>query len=376
MTKRILAMTLCLALTLLACACAASNVTVSAPESTDNKGDSSTDLSTMEQPDASTPVAQTSSQPATSDEESKPTEPIIPEERETTLEKVLSFEIGEGGLFEYVLQLGESSERNKLLIPNIHCVDENGNLYLSYTQNQTPMLYCANTGESVVVENHKTWSSMIATEGTLFLAQSDGSVREYTMDGFVKEYDAKLFDAEGTRFETSIRFNADGTPVVRVFGSKYYALDGSKSATEKLPILKSNDQRGTSVTIGDALIDHLTQDVSAYYAFMFGKKLFLEEHLADQTVVMGYDTQGNLLFNFSKKYSNSNAKEVVCNIVCANGTLKTYTPKTIQIDGFSADVASAKLFYGADGNAYLITYYPDHADLYRINPGYSDVTFT
>ena len=51
MTKRILAMLLCLALTLLACACAASNATVSAPESTDNKGGDRSGRTNHHQPD-------------------------------------------------------------------------------------------------------------------------------------------------------------------------------------------------------------------------------------------------------------------------------------------------------------------------------------
>ena len=172
--KKLIAITLCLALTLLACACAASDATVSTPENNESKGGNTPPTSTTEQPGTSTPASQMSSQPEPSDEISKPTEPILPEEKETTLEKVLSFDIGENGLFTYYLEHGEG--RSVLALPDLHCIDEDGNLYFAYSQDQTPMLYCANTGESVVVENHKACSSMIATEGTLFLAQSDGSV--------------------------------------------------------------------------------------------------------------------------------------------------------------------------------------------------------
>ena len=198
MTKRILAMTLCLALTLLACACAASNATVSAPESTDNKGGNTADLSTTEQPGTSAPVTPMSSQPATSDEVSKPTEPILPEERETTLEKVLSFDIGESGLFSYHFMYpqepapeGETPPDPTVLVPEFHCIDEQGNLYIYHVVDGKPYVFNINDRSAIELKVLGSIGSIDAYDGHLyvtFLKTKSHGFCEYSKEGFVKQY--------------------------------------------------------------------------------------------------------------------------------------------------------------------------------------------
>ena len=81
--------------------------------------------------------------------------------------------------------------------------------------------------------------------------------------------------------------------------------------------------------------------------------------------------EGQLEFNFTYSSYRDLSETVPCEIVGEKDTLYAYSPFTVSLDSYSFEAVDSNVFFGADGNAYLVVYYPDHGELYRINPGYS-----
>ena len=387
MTKRILAMTLCLALTLLACACAASNASVSAPESTDNKDESSTDLSTMEQPDASTPASQMSSQAAPSDEESKPTEPILPEEKETTLEKVLSFEIGMEGLFEYGFLYYDDPSEAEVRIPGFLFADGNGNFY----HTDDVWIVRLNDGAKFPYSNQFQCID-ISTHGNLFyVLTGDGIARKYDISaGFekavlVKEY--PLFEANVGSGE--LYHTGDVEPLFRDRDGTFFTLKKEALPEEKVPFVYDNTQK-TDLEVNEEGRFSIAEntDERIYVPFFGAQGIVLtkqsspdiqETYVQSTNIYTEYSSRGELLSRFVYLVQYSTAKHP-CNIQYQSGNTVYTLEKTYTLDLFVnsysfEDALGSNIIFGDDGCSYLAVYYSDYGEVYRIKPGYTDETF-
>ena len=126
-----------------------------------------------------------------------PMAPALPADKETKLEKVLSFGIGENGLFSYHFDYpqdpppeGEEVRPVGVSEPEVFTVDENGNLYILYYQasENARYLFCANTGERIQVSLSAI--DLDAAKGRIFVRGGSGDYpfSEIFADGTVKRY--------------------------------------------------------------------------------------------------------------------------------------------------------------------------------------------
>ena len=389
MMKKLIAITLCLALTLLACACAASNVTVSAPESTDNKGESSTDLSTMEQAGTSTPVTPMSSQPEPSDENSKPTEPILPEERETTLEKVLSCQVGTNGTFEYGFTFYDDPSTAILEIGGQMYTDGNGMFYKVYRGSE---IVCINSNQKIP-HLHKGQVLDIAICGNAFyVLTGEGNVYEYDIANglakaiLVKEYAIFEKHTEYAHFGHIV----NGRPTVQYYAQDgtfwypdgpYYTLEKEKlqDSESLLYVYVESPQDGAPLQAVNGEFKGWAVDKDVYtVVHATSESITLCENDSDQDigVLVTYDTNGNLLSRYGTLYRSREYERKSCERPFEQGgshILKEYLSYKYTIDNIVfEDIVWHESFVASDGNHYFVAYYLDHCDIYRINPGYSD----
>jgi hypothetical protein len=209
--KKLLAIILCLALTLLACACAASDTTVSAPES------SETSKPAMEQPGTS--------------------EPNMPEKKETTLEKVLSFDIGMDGLFEYGFLYDDKPSEAEIRIPGFLFADSEGNFY------HTDDVWIVRLNDGAKFPHSNQFQCIdISTHGNLFyVLTGDGIARKYDISaGFekavlIEEY--PLFEANVGSGE--FYHPGDTEPLFRDRDGTFFTLE-----KEALPKEKAVEAKG------------------------------------------------------------------------------------------------------------------------------------
>ena len=391
MMKKLIAITLCLALTLLACACAASNATVSAPENTDSKGESSTDLSAMEQLGTSLPVAQMSSQPATSDEVSAPTEPIIPEERETTLEKVLSFEIGMDGLFEYGFSYYDDPSVANIYFPGFMYTNGDGSFY-HVVDNK---LVCLNDGAWLPSLFDTFICDIEICDNRLFLMTNDGLVYEYDITNGLADASLEKEYVVFKQYEEFAHFGyiVSGRPTVQYYAKEgnvrfpdgsYYTLEKKELQDNELQlpyVYVESMQDGSSIqsvdgkTKGWAVVEEAYRVLSAT-----SNKITLQETNTPNGigVFVSYDADGNLLSRYGIQYPSSadDYETKPCDRIFNQGglaTLKEYSAHSFTIDSVVfEDLINSNVWVDAAGNQYFAAYYLDHCDVYRINPGYSD----
>ncbi len=381
MTKRILAMTLCLALTLLACACVASDVTVSAPENTDSKGGNTPDLSTMEQPGTSLPVMQMSSQPAFSDTVSKPTEPILPEEKETTLEKVLSFEIGEDGLFSYRFLAGEDKVP-ALSSPTAYCADENGNVFVDTVIDGQGAVVCLNTGKAFFYTSNDSVMDIASCDDKLYLLFFDGEMQVFSTN------DDKSIPIRREQLEISsddmFAFLNVGEkePILTSFDGAFFTLDMAEIEDNLSPYRIEHDSGENGVTRkGATFVVSTQEEVEIKYAskenisYSLYRWTTTPQLFCTEVIYCSCDSNGNPLSRF--RFYAAASGEVPCNIPSPYGNVTSYAGWHIELGEQSFDqVVSFDVVNGGENNYYLVVYYPEHGEIYRIHPGYSDVQFT
>ena len=94
----------------------------------------------------------------------------------------------------------------------------------------------------------------------------------------------------------------------------------------------------------------------------------------DEYIYYQIGADGNLISEFAI-YQQWTPENLPCNLAQGDAVCKWYTGQSVQIGKHCfTGVLSAYNFVGADNQIYALIIYPDRAELYRINPGYSDVT--
>ncbi len=392
MTKRILAMILCLALTLLACACAASDI-VSAPESSETTGGKTPapSVSTMEQPGTSLPIPQMSSQPTSSDEVSKPTEPTLPEERETTLEKVLSFEIGIDGLYDYGFTYYDDPSTADIYSPGFMYTNGDGLFYHVVDSK----LVCLNDGAWLPFWLGNFICDIQICGDRLFLMTNDGIAHEYNIANglanasLVKEY--VIFK----QYEEFAHFGyvVNDRPTVQYYTKEgnvsfpngpYYTLEKKqlRDSELRLPYVYVEAMRdGSSIQCVDGEIKSwaVVEEAYSVLSATSDEITLCEANAPDGIgVLVAYDSNGNLLSRYGIQYPSSadDYETKSCERLFNQGglaTLKEYSAYAFTIDTVVfEDLVDSNLWIDSAGNHYFAAYYIDHCDVYRIDPGYSD----
>ena len=385
MMKKLIAITLCLALTMLTCACAASNATVSTPEQSENKGGNTPDLSTMEQLGTSLPVAQMSSQPAFSDAVSTPTEPTLPEEKETTLEKVLSFDIGMDGLFEYWFQFDLDASEADIYLPGAPFADANGNFY----QIDNFEIVQLNNGARLPFSVRKQVLDAVVSGDVLYVLYADDFVRSFDLsEGLAQASLLKEYPLEthlGTLFHS-----ADGQPYFCT-QNKFFTLEMQPVEQDSFPycfvqtekigsLAVTKDSNGCYTISKPEEEDHSVESVTENGIVLMQSKSKKQTGTTAQKIYTAYSPNGETVSRYLYQEGSVDEK-LSCEIQFVfsgeNKTITKYRAHPVSIDNFWFETAlDSMMMFDQDGIAYLIVYFPNRGEIYRIDPGYSDVQFT
>ena len=381
MKKRFLAMLLCLSVLLMACACAAETES-QAPTPQFTLSEVNAESSKTEEPVPSeTAPAESEPQETISMEESdielepiQPVEPIKPEEKETTLEKVLSFDIGENGVFSYHFMYpqdsnpeGDESQRVSVEIPNVCAVDENGYLYFFHVTDGKTYIYCATTGEKFPVSVPDNISSISVVDGRFFLSTSNlpaYGFLEYSPKGLINRYVSDQYT-----FLTGLRFDSEGQPYVSIPDVGLQTLDGMSFTLETYPKI-SADKDGDQIIAYGSYQESITSSEMKKGIRIYGDRLI--RSVGNTKIV--YDLSDNALYQFSCNFSRDDSRSVACNISDGKSVVASFIPETFSIADYKIEAMAIDFVISWDGTLYLLAFYPDLAELYRIDPGYSDAT--
>jgi hypothetical protein len=389
MKKRFLAMLLCLSVLLMACACAAETMEPPAVSETESQAPApqftlsevNAESSKTEEPAPSAepsgeiPPIETSDESLAMEESDielepiQPIEPIKPEEKETTLELLREFPIGKGGI--PIDMSYEWDATNAILeYPMDYFADENGAVYYFWYN------WYVNLETGRVTKLNDWMRSHLVYGGYLYGITLSGELQKYSADGQLIS-SVQIGDTDKSIWQT-LHVLEDGTVVVKKQG-KLYNEKGAVVSDVPVNFVKEDDDTNGILTIngrpllvdvfGSLLsggIEKLTARRTEYRSLDNG---YFEEELYTQ-----FSQSGELLSRF-KKIAVSTGERKGCSIKDSSGQeCKYYTATTVVIGKtVFEDVLEHFLFQGADNELYLLLLYPDRAELYKINPGYSDI---
>ena len=396
MKKRFLAFLLCLSILLMACACAAETEPpiASYPEHQEsspqltlsevNVESSKTEAPTPSaDPSGEIPPIETSDESLTVEESDvviEPIQPIVPEEKETTLEKVLSFDIGIDGLMEYNFLFYDDPSTADIIVYGDAYTDGNGVFY----QAADSEIIRVNDGAKFPFIS---WSQVfdIEVRQNDFYILKAGETGSY---GILYHYDIS------TGFETptliaqydnlpsgSLGF-AGGVPVILEQGN-VYSVEGRRLSKSKAPfaIEESKDSSVSVQKQNDVLTIQQGENFYCYVPALSDTGTFVAEtkDWDGNWIYSYYDQNGSIKtkFLYTTQYPGST---ISCEIDFTWGkeiyTVDLYTPYCATLGGkFFEGLVDGKVFFDVYGNAYYAAYYLDHCDIYKIDQGYSDIQF-
>jgi len=307
-----------------------------------------------------------------------PIEPVIPEERETTLELVKEYPLGEGGI-PFAIEEGENPAFTWIKFPGWFFADEKGNIY-SFTGN---IICDLQTGETLDLDfDGLLIYQMIALDGKIYGLDSDGILKTYTMKdgkvgsvGYPKGDDACVF------------VSPDGELSIGVNGM-FYNESRERVVWDCVPEKTQNQESVLNVSgrrycyTEDIYIQNYANGIlTAYERTIHRKETFLPDQgpkaeVFYEYIMYQYDKSGDPLSEFMIcRYFDP--KEIPCSISYDGLECTSYNPITYTVgDRVFENLLDGEWFVGADGTIYLMLIDPDGGKLYKINPGYSDVEFT
>ncbi len=321
----------------------------------------------------------------TSAEFEEPTpEPVIPEERETTAEKVLSFDIGVDGLHQYSFVYYDNPTSAIIETPYRVFMGTDGKFYEAWSKVALNGVICVSDGsqwyenihsgsmdDAWIVGNTLYVTTYDNSETTLHTLDISRGLENADLQSSVPLDDARIFVYDGKLY-----LYREGT---------FYRPDGTE-ANGEIPFAYSreiNDYAvqasingdGWSVDTKMAVVCSVTEDL-----------IWISESDAqapdgtDISVYTCYDRDGNIVSRFAYKTVYSRQK-FPCELYFEqNGgkhTVREYSPNDVIVGGVHFEnVLGSKLFFGYDGTPYVALYYLDHCDIYRVEAGYTGERFT
>ena len=310
----------------------------------------------------------------------EPIQPIVPEEKETTLEKVLSFDIGIDGLMEYNFLFYDDPSTADIIVYGDAYTDGNGVFY----QAADSEIIRVNDGAKFPFIS---WSQVfdIEVRQNDFYILKAGETGSY---GILYHYDIS------TGFETptliaqydnlpsgSLGF-AGGVPVILEQGN-VYSVEGRRLSKSKAPfaIEESKDSSVSVQKQNDVLTIQQGENFYCYVPALSDTGTFVAEtkDWDGNWIYSYYDQNGSIKtkFLYTTQYPGST---ISCEIDFTWGkeiyTVDLYTPYCATLGGkFFEGLVDGKVFFDVYGNAYYAAYYLDHCDIYKIDQGYSDIQF-
>ena len=224
-------------------------------------------------------------------------------------------------------------------------------------------LFCANTGERIQVS--LSGIELDAAKGRIFVrgGSDDYPFSEIFADGTAKRY---TYDQYGSF--SRIYFDVNGQPCVFIPGVGRYTLDG-KEITDGEFIRQFFDSDGSVVAAyGNTYCSKGTSyGVSALIGSLCGDRFLYSDEDGARLI---YDLSENTIYRYYFKGVRDKERSVACNLFDGKHYITSYHPQTVTVGGISLEVMNFDVITAWDGTQYLLAFYPDHADLYRIDPGY------
>ncbi len=381
---RFLAICVCLIIVLSACASAPSGESTATEESKEtsalelseaNAESTSSEAEPLDESSESEPSAPESHISADSDATLSedvsitPVEPTYPEERETTLEFVKEYPVGVGGI-PYYLVYETDPEYAGIEMPYDYCLDEKGNLYANFMG----CLWDLQTNQSVLFETSDVVAAYLyAYEGKIYYTATDGTLSVFSIEKGVESKvrlsepdeppywkifstdggvpmvyrDTELYDAKGKKVRANYSVQMD-EGIATIAGIEYH-LGEKKSAR----IVGNMDG---ILTVGS-----------------YDTEKYADKSVVGEIIYYQYDSKGNPISEFAI-YELMKREFFPCQLEQNGDICKWYIGFTVQIGKYCFEsVMDAYYMLGTDNQIYALLIYPDRAELYKINPGYSDV---
>ena len=311
-----------------------------------------------------------------------PIEPTYPEERETTLEKLATFETGKEGLFEYGFVYETDPSDPTIELPIHYCADAKGNVYADTRIG----IVCLNDG-TVLRDSGKPIDDMIVCGEELFVLYLDGEICRYQLKNglenalLVKTY---RYDMLADFFAKRLMDVGMDEPVIAV-DDRFYCLSSTERLTEyQAPYLFLTDETEYMLSIVDGRFFGIGTVngrqpwvVSAQNGIVLrvSQKNETKDGTVYESLHYGYDAQGNLQSAYLMSYCKQG--DVDCEIVYDAGAVRSYQGQSVAVEkNIFNNVLSHETVAGKNGEYYLVLYYANHGEVYQVNPGYSDVEFT
>ncbi len=399
MKKRFLAMLLCLSVLLMACACAAETEApvVSTPEHKEHSpqftlSEVNAESSTTQEPAAPSETAPAESEPqeTISMEESdielepiqpvepiQPIEPIKPEEKETTLEKVFSFDIGIDGVMEYSFLFHDDPSTASIVVPGSLYTDGAGTFY--HTDDSS--ILRLNDGAEFPFIAWAEVLDMEIHENDFYILKSnstglEGILYHYDVSG---GFESPILKATYDKLPAGVLGWVNNAPVVFYQGKMYCIGEKQYSATQAPYAFTSMPENAVSIQKQNGTLTIMQGEAFNCYVPVvnsFGTVVVEKREGNIDTIYTTVDSNGNTLARFMVDIER-NANDISCK-VDFNWygdvlTVETYRSRSAFIgDKAFEDLLANQVFYDANGNAYFAAYYLDRCDIYSIDQGYSD----
>lgn len=280
------------------------------------------------------------------------------EERETALELVQRFSIGEGGIF---LHSGLGKDIQTLTGDSFYA-DEDGELYYCDYYEVTRLRDGARMDlRAARSKNPFNKPIFLASRGILYWMPMSGGVIQASFEHRMEQvYDHAVF---GTAFCVL----PGGKVMFRDGNGAYYTLDGKKVSVE---------------LVGEPTI---TKREFAMQKLLFnGTTAIYEERVVNWKAAAGsptthagnyflYGTDGTMLASFGHTQAPE-GKTISCDVPDRNGgRLTGYQGFTVTVGKQTFEhCVDSNIFVSPDGTLYLAVVYAETGEVYKITPGYGD----
>ncbi len=408
LTQRLLAVMLGLTIAFLACACAS----VDAPSGESKATEESKATSALELSDIN--AEGTSSEAEPSDEESSenepstpdehlsadaesslsggititPIEPTYPEERETTLEKVMSFDIGIDGMFQYRFIYYDDPSVASVELPGDVYIGTDGKFYHYVNNASMSRLICLNDGTYIDVLHGSELKDAEIYGNTLYLLVLAGDVYQYDISNGLQNAELLAEYSVYEQFEDDVYGHLSSLGWEEpVFcsddGSNFFSLKKEPLQEKELPfVLTDGEKTGADVQISSEPLSRWVINYNAADILSATSEQILvreKENRSGTTVFATYDKKGNVASRFACEVGYLGEK-VPCEIAFsrpgASGIVKERVSERLLIGKVAfEDILGHKLFFAPNGTPYLAVYHSDHCDIYRVDAGYTSAEF-
>ena len=183
--------------------------------------------------------------------------------------------------------------------------------------------------------------------------------------------------------------NQGGEPLLLFHSGEMYTLDMQPIKEETLYVVESiekSEQPSVKRNADGLYVIRWQEGIKQRYTVteqglrVSESRTRSETGIADQYIYTAYSPDGEIISRYMYQRGFVSEKQP-CEITFEYaGEVKTVTkyharPTTVGNHRFDTALYS-RIWHEQDGTAYLLVYFPDRGEIYRIDPGYSDVQFT